>query len=81
MRESGRKYRSFWQTLRLVNKEDGRRGLYRYQQPSFSQFDNLHEGSVADSGSDPDALDPDSGCCCIWIRIQTKMFDDEERKI
>jgi hypothetical protein len=35
MRESGRKYRSFWQTLRLVNKEDGRRGLYRYQQQSF----------------------------------------------
>jgi len=29
MRESGAKYRSFWQTLRLVNKEEGRRGLYR----------------------------------------------------
>lgn len=29
MRESGRKYRSFWQTLKLVNKEEGRRGLYR----------------------------------------------------
>jgi len=29
MRESGAKYRSFWQTLRLVNKEEGRSGLYR----------------------------------------------------
>jgi len=29
MRESGVKYRSFWQTLRLVNQEEGRRGLYR----------------------------------------------------
>jgi len=29
MREPGLKYRSFWQTLRLVNKEEGRRGLYR----------------------------------------------------
>jgi len=29
MREPGPKYRSFWQTLRLVYKEEGRRGLYR----------------------------------------------------
>jgi len=29
MREAGAKYRSFWQTLRLVNKEEGRKGLYR----------------------------------------------------
>lgn len=29
MRESGNKYRSFWQTLRLVAAEEGRRGLYR----------------------------------------------------
>ena len=29
MREPGGKYRSFWQTLRLVNREEGRRGLYR----------------------------------------------------
>ena len=29
MRETAAKYRSFWQTLRLVNKEEGRRGLYR----------------------------------------------------
>jgi len=29
MRESGMKYRSFWQTLKLVNQEEGRRGLYR----------------------------------------------------
>ena len=29
MREAGGKYRSFWQTLRLVHKEEGRVGLYR----------------------------------------------------
>ena len=29
MREAGLKYRSFWQTLRLVNREEGRRGLYK----------------------------------------------------
>lgn len=29
MRESGKKYRSFWQTLVLVNREEGRQGLYR----------------------------------------------------
>ena len=29
MREPGGKYRSFWQSLRLVNREEGRRGLYR----------------------------------------------------
>lgn len=29
LREAGSKYRSFWQTLRLVYKEEGRRGLYR----------------------------------------------------
>jgi len=29
MREAGVKYRSFWQTLRVVHKEEGRRGLYR----------------------------------------------------
>ena len=29
MRESGQKYRSFWQTLVLVNREEGRQGLYR----------------------------------------------------
>lgn len=29
MRESGSKYKSFWQTLHLVYWEDGRRGLYR----------------------------------------------------
>jgi len=30
MREAGAKYRSFWQTLKVVNKEEGiRRGLYR----------------------------------------------------
>lgn len=29
MREAGLKYRSFWQTLRLVNQEEGRKGLYR----------------------------------------------------
>jgi len=29
MRESGSKYRSFWQTLRRVGREEGRRGLYR----------------------------------------------------
>lgn len=29
MRESGNKYQSFWQTLRLVAQEEGRRGLYR----------------------------------------------------
>jgi len=29
MRESGTKYRSFWQTLRTVYREEGRRGLYR----------------------------------------------------
>jgi solute carrier family 25 protein 33/36 len=29
MRESGLKYSSFWQTLRLVHREEGRRGLYR----------------------------------------------------
>merc|ERR1719384_2315665 len=29
MRESGTKYKSFWQTLRTVYREEGRRGLYR----------------------------------------------------
>ena len=29
LREPGGKYRSFWQTLRLVYREEGRRGLYR----------------------------------------------------
>lgn len=29
MRESGTKYKSFWQTLKLVNREEGRVGLYR----------------------------------------------------
>ena len=29
MREPGGKYQSFWQTLRVVNREEGRRGLYR----------------------------------------------------
>ena len=29
MRESGTKYKSFWQTLRLVKREEGRVGLYR----------------------------------------------------
>jgi len=29
MRESGSKYRSFWQTLWVVYREEGRRGLYR----------------------------------------------------
>jgi len=29
LREAGSKYRSFWQTLRLVYREEGRRGLYR----------------------------------------------------
>lgn len=29
LRESGNKYKSFWQTLRLVYKEEGRLGLYR----------------------------------------------------
>ena len=29
MREAGGKYKSFWQTLRLVHKEEGRVGLYR----------------------------------------------------
>lgn len=29
MREAGGKYRSFWQTLKVVNQEEGRRGLYR----------------------------------------------------
>lgn len=29
MREDGNKYRSFWQTLMLVAREEGRRGLYR----------------------------------------------------
>ena len=29
LREPGGKYRSFWQTLRRVNREEGRRGLYR----------------------------------------------------
>jgi len=29
MRESGSKYRTFWQTLRVVGREEGRRGLYR----------------------------------------------------
>ena len=29
LRESGSKYKSFWQTLRLVHREEGRHGLYR----------------------------------------------------
>lgn len=29
LREAGSKYRSFWQTLRLVYREEGRKGLYR----------------------------------------------------
>ena len=29
LRESGTKYTSFWQTLRIVYREEGRRGLYR----------------------------------------------------
>jgi len=29
MREEGSRYRSFWQTLMLVAKEEGRAGLYR----------------------------------------------------
>jgi len=29
MRESGSKYRSFWQTLRVVGMEEGRVGLYK----------------------------------------------------
>jgi len=29
LRESGTKYTSFWQTLRVVYREEGRRGLYR----------------------------------------------------
>ena len=29
MREAGSKYRSFFQTLILVGREEGRRGLYR----------------------------------------------------
>lgn len=29
MRESGSKYKSFWQTLLVVRREEGRRGLYR----------------------------------------------------
>ena len=29
MREQGSKYRSFWQTLGVVAREEGRRGLYR----------------------------------------------------
>ena len=29
MREAGTKYRSFWQTLFLVGREEGHRGLYR----------------------------------------------------
>lgn len=29
LREAGNKYKSFWQTLRLVYREEGRRGLYR----------------------------------------------------
>merc|ERR1712150_272376 len=29
LRESGSKYKSFWQTLRLVYREEGRHGLYR----------------------------------------------------
>ena len=29
MREAGTKYRSFWQTLFLVRREEGHRGLYR----------------------------------------------------
>ena len=29
LREAGTKYRSFWQTLVVVYREEGRRGLYR----------------------------------------------------
>lgn len=29
LREEGNKYKGFWQTLRLVYKEEGHRGLYR----------------------------------------------------
>merc|ERR1719266_3019294 len=29
LREAGSKYKSFWQTLRLVYREEGRLGLYR----------------------------------------------------
>lgn len=29
MREEGHKYTSFWKTLRIVYREEGRRGLYR----------------------------------------------------
>lgn len=30
LREEGNKYRSFWQTLFLVWREEGKAGLYRY---------------------------------------------------
>ena len=29
LREEGTRYKSFWQTIRLVYREEGRRGLYR----------------------------------------------------
>ena len=29
LREAGSKYKSFWQTLRLVYREEGSKGLYR----------------------------------------------------
>lgn len=32
LREEGNKYRSFWQTLFLVWREEGKAGLYRYEQ-------------------------------------------------
>lgn len=31
LREEGNKYRSFWQTLFLVWREEGKAGLYRYE--------------------------------------------------
>lgn len=39
LREEGNKYRTFWQTLMTVWREEGKAGLYRFILPSiFPQF-------------------------------------------